>query len=69
MIKKKDGLIKDTENNMNNNEHYYCSEPPERKGHIMKKMDGYDLEQDKMEVEQPNQNEQIQNWNSLDDFI
>ena len=35
----------------------------------MKKMDGYDLEQEKMEVEQPNQNDQIQNWNSLDDFI
>ena len=68
-VKKKDGLIKDTENNINNNEHYYCSEPPERKGHIMKKMDGYDLEQEKMEVEQPNQNDQIQNWNSLDDFI
>ena len=68
-VKKKDGLIKDMENNINNNEHYYCSEPPERKGHIMKKMDGYDLEQDKMEVEQPNQNDQTQNWNSLDDFM
>ena len=68
-VKKKDGLIKDKENDMYNNEHYYCSEPPERKGHIMKKMDGYDIEEDKMEVEQPNLNEQIQNWNSLDDFL
>ena len=35
----------------------------------MKKMDGYDIEEDKMEVEQPNKNEQDQNWNDLEDFI
>ena len=68
-VKKKDGLKRDKENINKNNEHRYCSELPERKGHIMKKMDGYDIQEDKMEVEQPNQNEHIQNWNSLEDFI
>jgi cell division cycle 2-like protein len=68
-VKKKDGLIKDKENNTQIYGHCYCSEPPERKGHIMKKMDGYDIEEDKMEVEQPNKNEQDQNWNDLEDFI
>ncbi len=68
-VKKKDGLIKDKENNPYYNEHWFCSEPPERKGHIMKKMDGYDIEEDKMEIEQPNQVEQVQHWNDLDEFI
>ena len=68
-VKKKDGLIKDKENNNQIYGHYYCSEQTERKGHIMKKMDGYDIEEDKMEVEQPNKNEQDQNWNDLEDFI
>ena len=68
-VKKKDGLIKDKENNSYYNEHYFCSEPPETKGHIMKKMDGYDIEEDKMEIEQPNQNEQVQHWDDLDEFI
>ena len=31
-VKKKDGLIKDKENNPYYNEHWFCSEPPERKG-------------------------------------
>ena len=68
-VKKKDGLIKDKENNTQIYGHCYCSEKQERKGHIMKKMDGYDIEEDKMEVEQPNTNEQDQNWNDLEDFI
>ena len=68
-VKKNEGLIKEARNNTMNNDHYYCSRPKETKGHIVKKMDGYDLEEDKMEMEQPNQNDQIQNWNSLDDFI
>ena len=68
-VKKKDGLIKDKENITLNNEHCYYSEPPERKGHIMKKMEGYDIEEDKMEVEQPNLNEQEQHWNDLDNFL
>ena len=68
-VKKKDGLIKDKENNTQIYGHCYCSEKQERKGHIMKKMDGYDIEEDKMEVEQPNKNEQDQNWNDLEDFI
>ena len=68
-VKKKDGLIKDKENLTLNNEHCYYSEPPERNGHIMKKMDGYDIEEDKMEVEQPSQNDQDQHWNDLDGFM
>ena len=68
-VKKKDGLIKDKENRTLNNEHCYYSEPPERKGHIMKKMEGYDIEEDKMEVEQPNINNQEQQWNDLDSFL
>jgi hypothetical protein len=32
-------------------------------------MEGYDLEENKMEEEQPVQKEQEQNWNNLDDFM
>ena len=69
-VKKNEGLIKEMRNNIgNNSERYYCSEPKEKKGHIIKKMEGYDLEENKMEEEQPIQNEQEQNWNNLDDFM
>ena len=36
---------------------------------LLKKMEGYDLEENKMEEEQPVQKEQEQNWNNLDDFM
>ena len=69
-VKKNEGLLKDLRNNNeNNNERYYCSAPKEKKGHIIKKMEGYDLEENKMEEEQPIQKEQEQNWNNLDDFM
>ena len=69
-VKKNEGLIKEMRNNIgNNSERYYCSAPQEKKGHIIKKMEGYDLEENKMEEEQPIQNEQEQNWNNLDDFM
>ena len=32
-------------------------------------MEGYDLEENKMEEEAPIQKEQEQNWNNLDDFM
>ena len=35
----------------------------------MLKMEGYDIEEDKMEVEQPNLNNQEQQWNDLDSFL
>ena len=68
-VKKKDEIIINKEKINNNNEHRFCSELPKRKGHLIKKMEGYDIQQDKMEIEQPNPNEQMQNWNSLDEFI
>ena len=68
-VKKKDEIIINKEKINNNNEHRFCSELPKRKGHLIKKMEGYDIQQDKMEIEQPNQNDQMQNWNSLDEFI
>ena len=68
-VKKKDEIIINKEKINNNNEHRFCSELPKRKGHLIKKIEGYDIQQDKMEIEQPNQNEQMQNWNSLDEFI
>ena len=69
-VKKNEGMIKENKNNIgNNNEKYFCNEPKERKGHIIKKMEGYDLEENKMEEEQPIQKEQEQNWNNLDDFM
>jgi len=69
-VKKAEGFIKEIKNDSNNNEHYYCSKEPEKKGHIIKKMDGYYIEEDKMELEEPNNpKEQAQNWDSLDDFI
>jgi len=69
-VKKNEGLLKELRNNNeNNNERYYCSAPKEKKGHIIKKMEGYDLEENKMEEEQPIQKEQEQNWNNLDDFM
>ena len=52
-VKKNEGLIKEMRNNIgNNNERYYCNVPKEKKGHIIKKMEGYDLEENKMEEEQ-----------------
>ena len=69
-VKKNEGMIKEAKNNIgNNNEKYYCNVPKERKGHIIKKMEGYDLEEHKMEEEQPEQKDQEQNWNNLDDFM
>ena len=69
-VKKNEGLIKEMRNNIgNNNERYYCNVPKEKKGHIIKKMEGYDLEENKMEEEQNIQKEQEQNWNNLDDFM
>ena len=68
-VKKKNWAIKEAKNNSIINSHFYCSKIPEKKGHIFRIMDGYDLEEDKMEEEQPNQNDQIQNWNTLDNFI
>ena len=68
-VKKKNWAMKETKSNFIINSHYYCSKLPEKKGHIFRIIDGYDLEEDKMEEEQPNQNEQIQNWNTLDNFI
>ena len=69
-VKKNEGLIKEMRKNIgNNNEKYFCSEPKEKKGHIIKKMEGFDLEENKMEEEQPIQKEQEQNWNNLDDFM
>ena len=70
IVKRKEGMIKDMKNNNINNEHYFCNEPPERKGHIMKKMDGYEYEEeDKMEIEQPLQNIQAKKWSALEEFI
>ena len=69
-VKKNEGMYKEMKNNNeNNNEKYFCSVPKEKKGHIIKKMEGYDLEENKMEEEQPAQVEQEQNWNNLDDFM
>ena len=68
-VKKNEGIIKEAKNNSVNNEHYYTSRPPKKKAHIAKKINEYVLEEDKMEVEPQAQNEQVQNWNSLDDFI
>ena len=69
-VKKNEGLIKEMKNNLGiNNERYFCSAPKVKKGHIIKKMEGYDLEENKMEEEQPIQKEQEQNWNDLDDFM
>ena len=68
-VKKKNWVIKEAKNNSIINSHFYCSEIPEKKGHIFRIIDGYNLEEDKMEEEQSNQNEQIQNWNTLDNFI
>ena len=67
-VKKQGGIIKEKFNDYNN-ERRFCSEIPEKKGHLMKKMEGYEIQEDKMEIEQPNQNEQMNNWNSLEDFI
>ena len=71
IVKKNEGMNKEMKNNIekNNNERYYCSVPKEKKGHIIKKMEGYDLEENKMEEEAPIQKEQEQNWNNLDDFM
>ena len=71
IVKKNEGINKEMKNNIekNNNERYYCSVPKEKKGHIIKKMEGYDLEENKMEEEAPIQKEQEQNWNNLDDFM
>ena len=71
IVKKNEGMNKEMKNNIekNNNERYYCSVPKEKKGHIIKKMEGYDLEENKMEEEAPMQKEQEQNWNNLDDFM
>ena len=69
-VKKNEGLVKEMRSNIeNNNERYYCNVPKERKGHIIKKMEGYDLEENKMEEEPNIQKEQEQNWNNLDDFM
>ena len=69
-VKKNEGLVKEMRSNIeNNNERYYCNVPKEKKGHIIKKMEGYDLEENKMEEEPNIQKEQEQNWNNLDDFM
>ena len=68
-VKKKNWAMKEAKSNSIINSRYYCSKLPEKKGHIFRIIDGYEIEEDKMEEEQPNQNEQIQNWNTLDNFI
>ena len=69
-VKKNEGLLKEIKNNNgNNNERFYSNAAKVKKGHIIKKMEGYDLEENKMEEEQPIQKEQEQNWNNLDDFM
>ena len=71
-VKKNEVMNKEMEiknNLVNNNEKYFSSAPKKKKGHIIKIMEGYDLDEMKNEEEQPIQKEQEQNWNNLDDFM
>lgn len=67
-VKKNEGMIKE-DKNKNVNENYFCNEQPKPRGKIIKKMEGYDLGEEKMEVEMPNQDEGAQHWEELNDLI
>lgn len=67
-VKKNEGLIKEAKDNLGRN-NYFCNELPKPKGKIIKKMEGYDLGEDKMDIEVPNQDDAGQHWDELNDLL
>ena len=49
-VKKNDGMLQEAKNTLENNEKYFCNEPPFPKGHLVKKIEGNDIG-DEMEIE------------------
>ena len=52
----KKGNFKEAKSKLNNNEKYFCNEPPKPKGHIIKMIETNEIDEIKMDVEDEKNN-------------